>query len=71
MCAGVSRGCTLGGVGLKFLSPGSDLDEAALRVMASRSEWFYVAPDAEQLADFYRAIAVTIPCPPASFWGGR
>ena len=31
----------------------------------------YRAPDAEDLADIYRAIAVAIPCPAGGFWGGR
>jgi hypothetical protein len=44
---------------------------AALAAMTSRPEWFHVAPDAEQLTAIYQAIAVTIPCPPTVFWGGR
>jgi hypothetical protein len=39
--------------------------------MASRPEWFYVAPDAEQPTAIYRAIAVIIPCPTTVFWCGR
>jgi hypothetical protein len=39
--------------------------------MASRPDYFYVAPDAEQLAGIYRGIAVAIPCPAESFWGRR
>jgi hypothetical protein len=50
---------------------GADLDADALRRMASRPEWFYVAPDAEQLAGIYQAIAVTVPCPAGVFWGRR
>jgi hypothetical protein len=45
--------------------------DCALRAITSRPEWFFTAPDAESLADLYRAIAGTIPCPPAAFWGGR
>lgn len=37
--------------------------------MATRPDWFYVAPDAEDLAAIYRAIAVTIPCLVEAFWG--
>jgi Mg-chelatase subunit ChlD len=50
---------------------GSDLDEAALAAMASRPDYFYRAPAAEDLAGIYRAIAVTLPCPAAAFWGRR
>jgi hypothetical protein len=50
---------------------GNDLDDDALRAIASRPEYFYRAPDAELLAEIYHAIAVTIPCPPAEFWGAR
>lgn len=39
--------------------------------MASRPAFAYRAPDAEDLADIYRAIAVAIPCPAGAFWGGR
>lgn len=39
--------------------------------MASRPAWAYRAPDAEDLAAIYRAIAVAIPCPKDAFWGGR
>ena len=50
---------------------GSDLDDDALAQMASRPGYFYTTPDAEDLADIYRAIAVSIPCPAESFWGRR
>ena len=50
---------------------GEDLDAAALAAIASRPEFFYRAPDAEELAEIYRAIAVAIPCPSDVFWGGR
>lgn len=42
---------------------GSDLDTNALRAIASRPEWFYTAPSAEDLEGIYRGIAVEIPCP--------
>lgn len=47
------------------------LDVVDLREMASRPEYFYLAPDGEDLAAIYRTIAVAIPCPPESFWGMR
>jgi hypothetical protein len=50
---------------------GAELDIEALRGMATRPEYFYVAPDAEALAGIYRGIAVAIPCPAAGFWGRR
>ena len=50
---------------------GDELDAEALAQMASRPEFFYTAPDAEELAEIYRAIAVTIPCPATAFWGRR
>ncbi len=59
------------GVQLFTIGLGADLDAEALAQMASLPEWFYVAPDAEDLVDIYRAIAVTIPCPMGNFWGVR
>ncbi len=50
---------------------GDTLDVDALRAIASRPEWFFTTPDAEALADIYRTIAGTIPCPAVPFWGGR
>jgi hypothetical protein len=50
---------------------GNDLDVDALREMASRPEYFYVTPDAAELAEIYASIAGAIPCPPSSFWGRR
>jgi Mg-chelatase subunit ChlD len=50
---------------------GNELDEWALQAMASRPDYYYWAPDAEELADIYRRIAVTIPCPAGQFWGRR
>jgi hypothetical protein len=50
---------------------GSDLDVDALRAMASRPDYFHIAPDAEALAGIYRDIAVAIPCPASAFWGRR
>jgi hypothetical protein len=39
--------------------------------MASRPEYFFRAPDAEDLAQIYAGIAGAIPCPADAFWGGR
>ncbi len=50
---------------------GEDLDLEALRAMASKPTYFYRAPDAEDLADIYRQIAVEIPCPVHEYWGQR
>jgi hypothetical protein len=50
---------------------GNELDEWALQAMASRPDYYYWAPDAEDLAGIYRRIAVTIPCPAGLFWGRR
>jgi hypothetical protein len=38
--------------------------------MASRPEWFYRAPDAEELAAAYQGIAVKIPARPAPSGAG-
>jgi Mg-chelatase subunit ChlD len=59
------------GIVLFTVGLGADLDTEALRRMASRPAYFYVAPDAEALAGIYRGIAVAIPCPVAAFWGQR
>ncbi len=50
---------------------GNELDDAALEHIASRPEYFYRAPKAEDLTSIYRAIAVEIPCPMESYWGRR
>jgi Mg-chelatase subunit ChlD len=61
-----ARGVTVFTIGL-----GDDIDAEALLDMASRPDFSYRAPDAEDLAAIYRAIAVAIPCRSAGFWGGR
>lgn len=61
-----ARGVVVFTIGL-----GEDLDLAALEEMASERGYFYRAPDAEDLAAIYAAIAVTIPCPADAFWGRR
>lgn len=50
---------------------GDDLDSEALAHMASRLDYYHHAPDAEALEEIYRSIAVSIPCPAGSYWGGQ
>jgi hypothetical protein len=47
------------------------LNVVELAQMASRPEYFYRAPDGEDLQGIYRTIAVEIPCPASQYWGGR
>ena len=61
-----ARGVVVFTIGL-----GTEIDAAALAAMASRPAYFYRAPEAEGLADIYKQIAVEIPCPSETFWGGR
>ena len=56
------------GVTVFTIGLGAELDEAALRAIASRPEYNYRAPDAADLEAIYRRIAVTIPCPGQTFW---
>ena len=49
----------------------TNLNVVELALMASRPEYFYLAPDGEDLAAIYRAIAVEIPCPAGQYWGRR
>ena len=50
------------GITVYTVGVGTDLDVEALRAMASSPAHVHLAPDAEQLADVYRAIAVALPC---------
>ncbi|MFN2114186.1 MAG: vWA domain-containing protein [Anaerolineae bacterium] len=59
------------GVVIYTIGLGYTRDFAALEQMASASGGFFRAPDAEVLSDIYEQIAVEIPCPAESFWGGR
>ncbi|RIL10781.1 hypothetical protein DCC79_06935 [bacterium] len=43
---------------------GRDLDEALLREIASRPEWYFAAPDTSDLAAIYARIVYEIPCQP-------
>jgi len=64
--AAKAAGVTLFAIGL-----GDDPDAEALAAMASSPAGFLRAPDAEDLADAYRAVAASIPCPATAWWGGR
>jgi Mg-chelatase subunit ChlD len=50
---------------------GNSVDGDALARMASRPDYYYQTPDAENLTAIYRQVAVTAPCPPEWFWGRR
>lgn len=59
------------GVTVFTIGLGEDLDLDALRQIASKPEYFYRAPDGEDLKTIYKAIAVAIPCPREHYWGRR
>jgi Mg-chelatase subunit ChlD len=50
---------------------GADVEQDALRRMASGPTDYFYAPDGEDLLAIYEAIAVAIPCPREAFWGRR
>jgi Mg-chelatase subunit ChlD len=47
------------------------LDDQALRMMASRPEYYYQTPNAEDLSRIYEEIGGVIPCPVGQYWGRR
>ena len=53
------------------LGEADELNIVELAQMASRPEYFYRAPDGEDLLAIYRTIAVEIPCPAEAYWGRR
>lgn len=59
------------GVVVYTIGLGDTVDFEALEQIASEPDYFYRAPNAEDLADIYRQIAVEIPCPKEAFWGRR
>ena len=59
------------GIRIYTIGLGADLDEAALRDMATGPDTTFHAPSARELAAIYRGIAVDIPCPARLFWAGR
>ncbi len=58
------------GVVVFTIGLGMDVEADALRRMASRPEFAYRAPTAEDLAAIYRAVAGAIPCDARQWWGG-
>jgi hypothetical protein len=48
-----------------------ELNVAELREMASKPDYYFHAPDGEDLLAIYDQIAAEIPCPSDSFWGRR
>ncbi len=55
----------------RLVGLGADVEREALVAMASRPDYAHFAPEAEDLEGIYRAIAVTVPCPPGAFWSRR
>jgi len=52
------------GVRLFVIGLGDDVDRAVLVRIASERDYFYIAPDAEELAQIYQDIVQEIPCGP-------
>jgi hypothetical protein len=50
---------------------GADVEADALARIASRPEFAFRAPSADDLAAIYAAIAGAIPCPADTWWGRR
>jgi len=61
-----AAGITLFAIGL-----GPDVDRATMRRMATTPAHYYETPDAEALTAIYRRIAMRLPCPASTWWGGR
>lgn len=61
----------LAGLRVYTVGLGDDIDEDALRAMASEAAGYFHAPSGRELAAIYRDIAIDLPCPPAAFWSGR
>ena len=59
------------GVTIFTIALGRDVDEAALREMASYSAAFLAVSDADALEASFATIALSLPCQPDSFWGRR
>lgn len=68
--AEASRG-RAAGVLIYTVGLGADLEEDALRQIASSALHYRHAPNAEDLVQIYRDIAIELPCSPSSFWIGR
>jgi Mg-chelatase subunit ChlD len=50
---------------------GEDVDLVSLQRIATRPEYFYRAPDGEDLSRIYAEVAGAISCPAEQFWGRR
>jgi Mg-chelatase subunit ChlD len=61
-------GATLFVIGL---ADPQELDDHALRLMASRPEYYFRTTDPAVLVSIYEGISGVIPCPPEHFWGRR
>ena len=59
------------GIRVYTIGLGAELDEQALREMASNASSYFHAPSTADLVGIYREIAVDIPCPATTFWAGR
>jgi len=59
------------GVRIYAIGLGDDLDDAALRELASSPTAYLHAPSPQELVAIYRGIAVEIPCPAVLFWSRR
>jgi len=59
------------GISIYVIGLGDDIDAGSLERIANRPEYFYRAPDGEDLATIYRTIAAEIPCPASAFWPRR
>ena len=59
------------GVVIFAIGLGSDVDQSLLVDVAGGRGQTYLAPGPRDLAEIYSRIAVQVPCPPESFWGGR
>lgn len=55
-------------IALYTIGLGEDADHADLRTMAGTDDRYRYAPDGEDLAAIYEALAVLIPCPPETWW---
>jgi Mg-chelatase subunit ChlD len=65
---GKDAGVTIFTIGL---GEPEELDDRALRMMASRPEYYYQTPNADDLSSIYEVIAGVIPCPVGQYWGRR
>lgn len=73
--AAVAQGQRAKAAGITIFTIGlgapENLDDWALRQIASRREYYYQTPDAEGLITIYEEIAGVIPCPRERYWGRR